>query len=296
MPHIIHLYNVFLENDGAENCAQLIEEEFNKMFGMKSLNDEHDCNVVSMNSMNIQNTNDDCTSHDKNVSYKHVNFCGVHKVCEDMPYRDDRFCKKHKHDRTNFLLKVIDEFATKLCSLYPITCELCNKVGHLNFQCILFHDRIMAKYCNDLTALELYNELYLFLGCEELSHKNSWFEVFILMDDIETNLKEIYTFCVVNCNQNAYIANYRKTGKPIEYKRNTNERVKISTFPPIVSHDEIGDEEELPIQPISSIRSSEKLIKPTHDVVKKKKRRKSRGKMVSLPNNVAPIIVVPHES
>src|SRR3989337_4476089 len=73
-------------------------------------------------------------------------------------------------------------------------------------------------------------------------------------------------------------------------------RVKISTFPPIVSHDEIGDEEELLIQPISSIRSSKKLIKPTHDVVKKKKRRKNRGKKVSLSNNVAPIIVVPHEN
>ena len=51
LPHIIRLYNVFLENDGAENCAQLIEEEFNKMIGM---NDEHDCNVVSVNSLNIQ--------------------------------------------------------------------------------------------------------------------------------------------------------------------------------------------------------------------------------------------------
>ena len=30
--HIIHLYNVFRENDGKENCAQLIEEEFYKMF------------------------------------------------------------------------------------------------------------------------------------------------------------------------------------------------------------------------------------------------------------------------
>ena len=35
--HIIHLYIVFRENDGKENCAQLIEEEFNKMFG---INDE----------------------------------------------------------------------------------------------------------------------------------------------------------------------------------------------------------------------------------------------------------------
>ena len=57
LPHIIHLYNVFLENDGAKNCAQLIEE-FNKMFGIKSLNDEHDCNVASMNSLNIHDASD----------------------------------------------------------------------------------------------------------------------------------------------------------------------------------------------------------------------------------------------
>ena len=36
----------------------MLEEEFNKMFGIKSLNDEHDCNVVSMNSLNIQDAND----------------------------------------------------------------------------------------------------------------------------------------------------------------------------------------------------------------------------------------------
>ena len=32
--HVIdHLYNIFHENDGLENCAQLLEEEVNKMFG-----------------------------------------------------------------------------------------------------------------------------------------------------------------------------------------------------------------------------------------------------------------------
>ena len=56
------------------------------------------------------------------------------------------------------------------------------------------------------------------------------------------------------------------------------------------------DEEEPPIQPISLIRSSKKRIEPTHDVVKKKKRKRKRGKKISLPNNVAPIIVVPHEN
>ena len=43
-----HLYNVFLENDGSENCAQLLEEEVNKMFGTKYLNDEHDCKATSL--------------------------------------------------------------------------------------------------------------------------------------------------------------------------------------------------------------------------------------------------------
>ena len=77
LPHTLHLFNVFRENDGKENCAQVLEAELHRMLGMKSLNDEHDCNVISMNSLNIHSTNNDCTSHDENVSYKHVNFCGI---------------------------------------------------------------------------------------------------------------------------------------------------------------------------------------------------------------------------
>ena len=79
--HIIdHLYNIFLENDGSENCAQLLEEEVNKMFGTKYLNDEHDCRVIIMNSLNIHDAND-MQSHEKNVSYKHVTFSGVNWEC-----------------------------------------------------------------------------------------------------------------------------------------------------------------------------------------------------------------------
>ena len=47
LPHRLHLFNIFREYDGKENCAQVLEEEIYKMFGTKSLNDEHDCNVVS---------------------------------------------------------------------------------------------------------------------------------------------------------------------------------------------------------------------------------------------------------
>ena len=34
LPHMLHLFNVFCENDGKENCAQVLEEEVYKMFGI----------------------------------------------------------------------------------------------------------------------------------------------------------------------------------------------------------------------------------------------------------------------
>ena len=58
LSHTLHLFNIFRENDGKENCAQVLEEEVYKMVGTKSLYDEHYCNVVSMNSLNIHDAND----------------------------------------------------------------------------------------------------------------------------------------------------------------------------------------------------------------------------------------------
>ena len=58
LSHTLHLFNIFREYDGKENCAKMLEEECIKMFGTKSLNDEHDCNVVSMNYLNIHDAND----------------------------------------------------------------------------------------------------------------------------------------------------------------------------------------------------------------------------------------------
>ena len=63
---MLHLFNVFRENKDSDNCAQLLEEECIRMFGTKSLYDEHDCNVDSMNSLNTHDANDDCSSHDDN--------------------------------------------------------------------------------------------------------------------------------------------------------------------------------------------------------------------------------------
>ena len=58
LSHTLHLFNIFHEYDGKDNCAQVLEEEIYKMFGTKYFNDDHDCNVVSMNSLNIHDAND----------------------------------------------------------------------------------------------------------------------------------------------------------------------------------------------------------------------------------------------
>ena len=58
VPHMLHLFNVFCENKDSDNCAQVLEEECIRMFGTKYLNDEHDFNVFSMNSLNIYDAND----------------------------------------------------------------------------------------------------------------------------------------------------------------------------------------------------------------------------------------------
>ena len=55
---MLHLFNVFRENKDSDNCAKVLEEECIKMFGTKSLDDEHDCNVISTNSLNIHDAND----------------------------------------------------------------------------------------------------------------------------------------------------------------------------------------------------------------------------------------------
>ena len=76
LPHTLHLFNMFREYDGKENCAKVLEEECIKMFGTKYLNDEHDCNVVSMNSLNIYDSND----------------MQSHKLGDAMFDEDDIFC------------------------------------------------------------------------------------------------------------------------------------------------------------------------------------------------------------
>src|SRR3989337_3540934 len=50
-----YLYDVYLESKDSDNCALMLEKEFYKMF---DLDDERDCNVASINSLNIHDASD----------------------------------------------------------------------------------------------------------------------------------------------------------------------------------------------------------------------------------------------
>ena len=98
LSHTLHLFNIFRENDGKENCAQVLEEEIYKMFGTNYLTDEHECNVVSMSSLNI---------HDANDMKSHI-------LGEAMFDEDDIFCPP------SFDEKIYDE------SMPPIYDDYCD--------------------------------------------------------------------------------------------------------------------------------------------------------------------------
>ena len=83
LSHTLHLFNIFRKYDGKENCAQVLEEEIYKMFSTKYLDDEHDCNVVSMNSLNTHDAND----------------MQSHKLEEVMFDEEDIFCPLSFHEQ-----------------------------------------------------------------------------------------------------------------------------------------------------------------------------------------------------
>ena len=99
----LHLFNIFREYDEKENCAQVLEEELHRMLGMKYVNDEHACNVVSMNSLNIHDAND----------------MQSHKLGEAMFDGDDIFCPP-SFDEQNYY----DESMHPIYDDYLMTCML----------------------------------------------------------------------------------------------------------------------------------------------------------------------------
>jgi hypothetical protein len=79
---------------------------------------------------------DDCNKHPQisksTTSYKHVNFCGVLRPCEQSHNKEDYYIH-HRNEETRMWRKALDELGEKVCELYPFLCELCHEKGHFNF-------------------------------------------------------------------------------------------------------------------------------------------------------------------
>jgi hypothetical protein len=75
---------------------------------------------------------DDCNKHaqtsESNFSYKHVNFCGVLRHCEQSHDKED-YCIHHRNEETRMWDQALDELGKKVCELYTFICELCHEKG-----------------------------------------------------------------------------------------------------------------------------------------------------------------------
>src|SRR3954467_7221981 len=124
-----------------------------------------------------------------------------------------------------------------------------------------FQNITVNQLCDDMITLDLYDELMLFLMCEELSEKTSWLDVHALV--INNTLQKCHLYCVVNCHENDYISKIRKEGTLPKYKNvsyiYTNKKESFSKV--------IFDVEKLHLQPL-----------PPKVKKKKKKRRRKRSK------------------
>src|SRR4051812_13580116 len=125
LPHTLHLFNVFRENDGKENCAQVLEEELHRMLGIKYVSDEHDCNVVSMNSLNTHDAND----------------MQSHKLGDAMFDEDDMFCPPSFDEQIYYddsMPPIYDDYCD---DMYAIKNKYNHETCHhdLIFNCIMLH-------------------------------------------------------------------------------------------------------------------------------------------------------------
>jgi hypothetical protein len=134
-----------------------------------------------------------------------------------------------------------------------------------------------------------YDELTLFLGCEELSRKTSLVDMSAF--DMNSVLHGCHLYCVDNCHANTYIQNIIKDETLPKYDRTNmcfvliNEMEESSKVSSIVSDNKPGYVEKLPFKPL-----------PLKEGKKKMRRSKRGEEMVSSPKHVAPIIVFADDS
>ena len=86
------------------------------------------------NEIVINDSNKHAQTSESTISYKHVNFCGIHRPCENNKIEEE-YCITHRNEKTRMWYRALNDLSKNVCALYPFICELCFEVGHFNFQC-----------------------------------------------------------------------------------------------------------------------------------------------------------------
>jgi hypothetical protein len=144
-----------------------------------------------------------------------------------------------------------------------------------------------SLYCDDKITLNQYDELTLFLGCEELSRKTSLVDMSVFKNI--SILQSCCLYCVKDCRANTYIQNVIKHDILPSYDRTNicfhliNREEESSKVSFVVSVSKLDYVEKMPFKPLPPKEESKKKKK-------KKKKSKRREQTVSSPKHVAPII------
>src|SRR3954464_16080892 len=111
-----------------------------------------------------------------------------------------------------------------------------------------------SLYCDNMITYNQYDELTLFLGCEELSRKTSLVDMSAF--GMNCILHGCHIYCVDSFHANTYIQNLIKDDILPKYDRTDmsfvliNEKEESSKVSSIVSNNKAGYVEKLPFKPL----------------------------------------------
>ena len=147
------------------------------------------------NEIVVNDYNKHAQTYENTTSYKHVNFCGIHRPC-GINQIEDEYCIHHRNENTRGWYKVLRDLGKTICATYPFTCELCYEEGHFEFQFSGSNKDIAGDFCDNMITPNQNDELTLFLGYEEISRKTSLLNMSDI--DMEDLLHGCYLYCVNN--------------------------------------------------------------------------------------------------
>jgi hypothetical protein len=149
-----------------------------------------------------------------------------------------------------------------------------------------------SLYCDDKITLNQHDELTLFLGCEELSRKDSLVDISAFKNI--SILQGCHLYCVKDCLANTYLQNVIKHDILPSYDMTNicfhliNREEESSEVSSVVSVSKPDYVEKMPFNPLPPKEESKKSKKKKKK--KKKKKSKRREETVSSLKHVAPII------